>query len=67
MKNYAKQPSDVSNFGQIFMLGSESHVLLNTELAPYDVRGTPGLIPKIREFGYSRTSIQSLENEIQIE
>lgn len=67
MQNYAKQKSDVFCSGQTFILSSESHLHLNIKLAYSDVRVTPYFIPKIREYEYFRTSIQSLEDEIQIE
>lgn len=67
MQNYPKQHSDVFCPGQSFILGSESHVQLNTGLYRFKDSVSPNLISKIRGFEYFRTSIQSLENEIQIE
>jgi hypothetical protein len=67
MQNYAKQKSDVFCSGQTFTLSGESHLHLNIKLAHNDVRVTLCFIPKIREYEYFRISIQSLEDEIQIE
>ncbi|CAN5819572.1 hypothetical protein BH23THE1_BH23THE1_25040 [soil metagenome] len=67
MQNYSKQHLDFFCPVQIFILGSESHVQLNTGLYRSKVRVSPNLIPKIRGFEYFRISIQSLENEIQVE
>lgn len=67
MPNYPKQHSDVFCTGQTSILGSEGHAQPNTRLYHSEVRVSPYLIPKTREFKYFRTSIHSLENEIQIE
>jgi hypothetical protein len=67
MQNYPKQHSDVFCPGRTFILGGKGHVQLNTGLFRNKVRVSPNLITKIRGFEYFRTSIQSLENEIQIE
>lgn len=63
MQNYAKQKSDVFCSGQTFILSSGSHLHLNITLAHSDVRVTAYFIPKIREYEYFRTSIQSLEDD----
>ena len=68
MKIYAKRRSDVFCPGQTFILAVKIMMLLHNELNHSDVRGAHQLMaPKIREFEYLETSIQSLENEIQIE
>lgn len=67
MKYNAKQEWGIFCSGQTFTIGSESHGLLPNDLDNSDITETPDLKPQIAEFEYFKTSIISLENEIQIE
>ncbi len=67
MKYNAKQEWGIFCSGQTFTIGSESHGLLPNDLDHSDITETPDLKPQIAEFEYFKTSIISLENEIQIE
>ena len=67
MINYAKQQSGIFCPGQTFTIGSESHGLLSSDSDHLLLTGTSSLIPKIIELKYLATSMNTLENEIQVE
>ena len=63
MKNYAKQQSVIFCPEQIFTIGSESHALRPNDMDHLHLTGTSSLLPRIIEFKYFTTSINSLEND----
>ena len=67
MKILAKRGSDVFCPNQAFISDSESCMLLHTELDHFGVKGEHHLIPNIRDFECLELSIQSWENELQID